>query len=90
MSRVVWARAASDIRPFHVQASGNFMGSWRTRRSAIRQARRLLRNGWATVTVEDVRIALNAEAEWHPFRPDCTPEVHTHDEPYPPDFGTSD
>lgn len=57
-----------------------------------------------TVTAEAERERWRSEAErlaamvvpepdgsgsdWHPFRPDCTPEPHTHDGPYSPISGT--
>ena len=56
MSEIVWAGNASEVRPFHVRAGGVFMGAFTTRRKAVRKAKRLLwREGWATVTVIDVR-----------------------------------
>lgn len=63
MGKVIWARNVSELRPFHVRASGNWMGAWPTRRRAIRHARGLLREGWASVVVEDVRTSPDSGRE---------------------------
>lgn len=63
MSKVIWSANSGELRPFHVHAVGIFMGAFRTRRAAIRRAKRLLwREGWARVTVTDVRTSSDSGA----------------------------
>lgn len=59
-ARIVWAGNNGDVRPFRVIAllgSDTLpMGQYASKARAIRRARRLLREGWASVRVEDVRV----------------------------------
>ena len=61
MGTIVWTGNIVEHRPYHVKASGVWMGAYPTRRRAIRHARRLLRDGWASVIIEDVRVTASAE-----------------------------